>query len=149
MSFILEYALLCVKVISWTRTLLLQACMGWEMERSKLSLPFLLHKQKKRGSLEEKLLLILPKWWGNLPKYWFWFCKNKGCMKCWVLVSCIKLFDMESHSVVKRSKLWTKGFVFWNWFSYFCVWTQRGYGKANKSLCFIMHLNLENCPKCK
>ena len=23
-----------------------------------------------------------------------------------------KLFDMESHSVVKRSKLWTKGFIF-------------------------------------
>ena len=45
------------------------------MERSKLSLPFLLHKQKKRGSLEARLLLYFQSDEGVFPNV-KWFAKE-------------------------------------------------------------------------
>ena len=49
---------------------------------------------------------------GVFPNVDFGLAKTKICVKCWVLVSCIKILGMGSHSIVKRSKLWTKGFIF-------------------------------------
>ena len=142
------YALLCYVGKPLTKEPLLQV-KGKGREANCLFLSYSTSRRRGKGFGGSGKCCYVVEWWGSLPKCWFLFCKYTCCMNSWVLVSCMKLLGLGSHSLVKRSNLWTKVFIFWNWFSSFCVWTQRGYGKAKKSLCFIMHLNLEIWPKCK